>query len=151
MIRFPKDRPGIAIVTFLDGQTEAFEEGNHRRLLKAIEDARIDYSSCLLASSKSNSSAVAYDGHVQSFGDPGLLHQLSLPVSDNMLPLLKGKKLGPPSPINSLARYALRKVGDDWHYDFVELRSAKEFDFEAMREAGLKAIEEHERAKRKKS
>ncbi|HEX4142970.1 MAG TPA: hypothetical protein VHY91_05430 [Pirellulales bacterium] len=68
-----------------------------------------------------------------------------------MLPLLKGEKLGPASPINSIARYALRKVGDDWQYQFVELRSAKEFDFEAMREAGVKAIEEHERAKRKKT
>jgi hypothetical protein len=28
--------------------------------------------------------------------------------------------------------------------------SAREFDFETMREAGLKAIEEHEKAKRKK-
>jgi hypothetical protein len=92
-----------------------------------------------------------YDGHVQAFGDPGLMQQLSLPVSGNMLPLLKGEKLGPSSPINSLARYALRRVGDDWQYQFVELMSAREFDFEAMREAGLKAIEEHEKAKRKKS
>jgi hypothetical protein len=93
-----------------------------------------------------------YDGHVQAFGDPGLLNHLSLPVSENMLPLLKGEKLGPSTPINSLARYALRQVVDDWQYQFVELISAREFDFEAMREAGLKAIEEHERerAKRKK-
>ena len=91
-----------------------------------------------------------YDGHVQAFGDPGLLNHLSLPVSEDMLPLLKDEKLGPSTPINSIARYALRKVGDNWQYEFVELMSAKDFDFEAMREAGLKAIEDHERSKRKK-
>ncbi len=84
-----------------------------------------------------------YDGHVQAFGDPGLLNHLSLPVSENILPLLKGEMLGPSTPINSLARYALRKVGDDWQYQFVELMSAKEFDFEAMREAGLTRISHH--------
>lgn len=82
-----------------------------------------------------------FDGHVQPFGDPGLIQQLSLPVNENMLPLLKGEKLGPSSPINSLARYRLRQVGDDWKYEFVELISAKEIDFEAMREAGRRAVE----------
>jgi hypothetical protein len=86
-----------------------------------------------------------YDGHVQSFSDPGLLHHLSLPVSENMLPLWKGEKLGPSSPINSLARYALQKAGDDWQYRFVELISAEGIDIEAI----WKSIEEHERAKRK--
>jgi hypothetical protein len=75
-----------------------------------------------------------YDGHIQPFGDPGLIQQLSLPVNENMLPLLKGEKLGPSSPINSLARYRMRQVGDDWKYEFVELISAKEIDFEAMRD-----------------
>lgn len=42
MIQFPEKQPGVAIVTFLDGRSEAFEEGNHSRLLKAIEDARIE-------------------------------------------------------------------------------------------------------------
>lgn len=42
MIQFPPDQPGVAIVTFLDGRSEAFEEGNHSRLLKAIEESRFD-------------------------------------------------------------------------------------------------------------
>lgn len=42
MIPFPDDQPGVAIVTFLDGTTESFEEGNHGRLLRAIEDSKFD-------------------------------------------------------------------------------------------------------------
>lgn len=42
MIQFPDDQPGVAIVTFLDGRSESFEEGNHSRLLKAIEGSRFD-------------------------------------------------------------------------------------------------------------
>ncbi len=91
-----------------------------------------------------------YDGHLQPFGDSGLIQQLSLPVNENMLPLLKGESLGPSTPINSLARYRLRQVGDDWKYEFVELISAKEIDFEAMREAGRKAVEEYSRGKKRK-
>ena len=77
-----------------------------------------------------------------------MIQQLSLPVNENTLPLLKGEKLGPSTPINSLARYRLRQVGDDWQYEFVELISAKEIDFEAMRAAGRKAVEEWERTRR---
>jgi hypothetical protein len=91
-----------------------------------------------------------YDGHVQPFGDPGLIQQLSLPVNENLLPLLKGETLRPSTPINSLARYRLRQVGENWQYQFVELLSAKEIDFEALREAGRRAVEEYSRAKRGK-
>lgn len=41
-IQFSEDQPGVAIVTFLDGTSEAFEDANHARLLKAIEGARLE-------------------------------------------------------------------------------------------------------------
>lgn len=91
-----------------------------------------------------------YDGHVQPFNDPGLIERLALPVHESVLLLLKGKKLGLPSAINSIARYQLQRTGDAWQYHFVELVSAKDIDFEAMREAGRKVIAEHKRTKRKK-
>ncbi len=77
-----------------------------------------------------------FDGHVQPFGDSGLIRQLSLPVCGNMLRLLKGEELGPISPVNSLARYALRTVGDDWQYQFVDILSVEGIDFATLLDAG---------------
>lgn len=41
-IHLPENQPGVAIVHFLDGRSESLEEGNHSRLLKAIDKARLD-------------------------------------------------------------------------------------------------------------
>jgi hypothetical protein len=89
-----------------------------------------------------------YDGHVQPFGESGLIRCLSLPVTENMLPLLRGAKLERTSPINSLARYILRCVDGSWQYEFIELTSLKDFDLRAMREAGRKALQEHKKTTR---
>jgi hypothetical protein len=37
-----------------------------------------------------------FDGHEQVFSDPPIVERLALPVNENMLPLLKGKRPGPP-------------------------------------------------------
>ena len=78
----------------------------------------------------------AFDGHIQPFGDSGLIQQLSLPVSENMLRLLKGEELERSPPVNSLARYALRNVGDELQYRFVDLVAVQGIDFDAPRAVG---------------
>jgi hypothetical protein len=76
-----------------------------------------------------------YDGHRQPFTDPPIIMRLTLPVNENMLPLLEGKEPGPPTPTLTFARYALRKVEGGWQYHFVESVSTKEIDLEAIRTA----------------
>lgn len=73
-----------------------------------------------------------FDGHSQAFTDPPILKRLALPVTDNTLPLLQGKPLGPPTPIATVARYQLGKVGNRWEYHFVESVTAKDIDLEGM-------------------
>jgi hypothetical protein len=80
-----------------------------------------------------------YDGHKQAFTDPPVMERLALPVNKNMLPLLKGKTLGPPSSTSTVARYKLRKVEGGWQYHFVEAVSTKEIDLQAIREATSRA------------
>ncbi|HEY1603570.1 MAG TPA: hypothetical protein VGG64_28475 [Pirellulales bacterium] len=69
-----------------------------------------------------------YDGRRQAFTNPPIIERLALPVNENMLPLLKGKKLGPPSSTSTVARYELRKVGGGWQYHFVKAVSGSLLD-----------------------
>ena len=41
-IQFLDKQPGVAIVHYPDGSSEALEEENHSRLLKAIESASVE-------------------------------------------------------------------------------------------------------------
>ena len=79
-----------------------------------------------------------FDGHCQPFTEPPLLKRLALPVTENTLLLLQGKRLGPPTEIASVARYELREVDGGGEYRFVETVSAKDIDLEGM----LKAAQE---------
>jgi putative SOS response-associated peptidase YedK len=78
----------------------------------------------------------AYDVWLDpGFQDKERLLALPLPVNENMLPLLEGQELGPPTPTRTVARYELRKVEGGWQYHFVESVSIKEFDLVAIWEA----------------
>ena len=82
-----------------------------------------------------------FDGHSQAFTDPPILKRIAVPVTENTLPLLEDKPLGPPSPITTVARYELRQAATGFEYHFVEAVAMKESDLEGIREAGRKAGE----------
>jgi hypothetical protein len=85
-----------------------------------------------------------YDGHKQAFTNPPIIERLALPVNENMLPLLKGNKRGPPSPTSTVARYELQQVEEGWQYRFVEAVAARAIDLDGFRERPRKAGEDDE-------
>ena len=88
-----------------------------------------------------------YDGHRQAFSDPPIIERLPMPVNENMLPLLEGKKPGSLAPTLTVARYELRRVEGKWQYHFVESIPADQIDLEAIRLAASRAGEQNQRPK----
>ena len=75
-----------------------------------------------------------FDGHCQPFPARTVQKWLALPVAEDTLRLLQGKRLGRPTPISTVARYELVESVSGWDYRFVETVAVKDVDLERLLE-----------------
>ncbi len=67
------------------------------------------------------------DGHKVFLPVTVLARRLALPVNQNVVEMLQGRRRGPPEPVTSVAIYGRRKVAGGLHYVFVEAVETSRF------------------------